>query len=399
MKVLSDGTQERAVPATSPLSIGRDEYRERIGRLTALLTRNDIDGALFTAESNITYFSGFRSHAPWMTSARPNFLIVSADGRTAMLGSGFVEPEMRRMSVVDDIRVYGQANGIPIVQIADILREFGIESALGMELGYEQRLDLSYLDIQAMAEMLKPLRLTDISQTIWQLRMIKSPAEIATIRKACDITAAAMQSCFEAARPGISERELGHIAATTMVTNGAERPGFILVTSGDGNYHVMSGKPSDRRLQLGDLLWMDLGAVYNGYWSDFCRTAYLGPPKSELESDQNLILDVNAASLEAIKIGDPVSNAADAAVRAFAKYGIEVKLGQGRIGHGIGLMSTEPPHLATFEQTLCEEGLVFTVEPRFVREHGLFMCEEIIVVTKGGPELLTTAPRQITYIH
>ena len=250
-----------------------------------------------------------------------------------------------------------------------------------------------------MTEALKPVRLADISHLIWKLRMIKSPAEIAAIKRACDITGDAMQACFKAARPGVSERELGHIAATTMVANGAERPGFILVTSGAGNYHVMSGKPTDRRLQSGDLLWMDLGAVYDGYWSDFCRTAYLGTPQPNLESDQNLILDVNAAALDAIRIGAPVKNAAEAAVRAFAKHGMEVKLGQGRIGHGIGLMSTEPPHLATFEETLCEEGLVFTVEPRFVREHGLFMCEEIIAVTPSGAELLTTTPRHITYIN
>jgi Xaa-Pro aminopeptidase len=379
---------------------GHQEHRERIERLTRLLRSNSVDGAIFTAESNIAYFSGFRSHAPWMTSARPNFMVVSADGRTAMLGSGFVEPEMRRMSVVSDIRVYGQANGIPIGQIADILREFGIAGGtVGMELGYEQRLDVSQLDYLAMSEALKPVRLADISQLIWKLRMIKSPTEIAAIKRACDITGDAMQACFKAARPGVSERELGHIAATTMVANGAERPGFILVTSGAGNYHVMSGKPTDRRLQSGDLLWMDLGAVYDGYWSDFCRTAYLGRPQPHLESDQNLILDVNAAALDAVRIGAPVKDAAEAAVRAFAKHGMEVKLGQGRIGHGIGLMSTEPPHLATFEETLCEEGLVFTVEPRFVREHGLFMCEEIIAVTPSGPELLTTTPRHITYIN
>ena len=61
-----------------------------------------------------------------------------------MLGSGFVEPEMKRMSVISDIRVYGQANGIPIDQIKDILREFGAQDGkIGMELGYEQRLDVS----------------------------------------------------------------------------------------------------------------------------------------------------------------------------------------------------------------------------------------------------------------
>jgi len=378
----------------------RQEYLERVNRLAGLLRDNGMDGAIFTAESNIAYFSGFRSHAPWMTSARPNFMVVSASGQTAMLGSGFVEPEMRRMSIVSDIRIYGQANGIPINQIADILREFGMASgAIGMELGYEQRLDISQLDYLTMTEALKPARLMDSSHLIWKLRMIKSRAEIASIKKACDITGDAMQACFKAARPGVSERELGHIAATTMVSNGAERPGFVLVTSGAGNYHVMSGKPTDRRLQAGDMLWMDMGAVYDSYWSDFCRTAYLGKPQPHLDSDQNLILDVNAAAIDTVRVGTPIKDVAMAAVRAFAKYGIEVKLGQGRIGHGIGLMSTEPPHLAVFEETLCEEGLVFTVEPRFVREHGLFNCEEIIAVTPNGAEFLTTTPRHITYIN
>jgi Xaa-Pro aminopeptidase len=376
------------------------EHCGRIDRLTRLLREQGIGAVVFTAESNIAYFSGFRSHAPWMTSARPNFMIISADGRTAMLGSGFVEPEMKRMSVVSDIRVYGQANGIPIDQIKDILREFGAQDGkIGMELGYEQRLDVSQIDYLKLTEALRPAEPVDISQVIWRLRMIKSPAEIALIKKACDITGTAMRACFDAARAGISERELGHIAATTMVAEGAERPGFVLVTSGAGNYHVMSGKPSDRRLQAGDVLWMDMGAVYDGYWSDFCRTAYIGHPQPLLDSDQALIIDVNSAAIEAVRIGVPMRDVAAAALTAFGKHGMEVKLGQGRIGHGIGLMSTEPPHLATFDETLCEEGLVFTIEPRFVREYGLFNCEEIVAVTPNGAELLTTAPRNITYIQ
>lgn len=380
--------------------IDHQERRDRIARLALLLRQNDIGAALFTAESNIAYFSGFRSHAPWMTSARPNFMVVSANGQTALLGSGFVEPEMKRMSVVSDVRIYGQANGIPVDQIKDVLGEFGAaKGAVGMELGYEQRLDVSANDFAAMVEAFKPARVADISHLIWKLRMIKSRAEIELLRKACDITGTALRACFEAARPGMSERELGHIAATTMVSEGAERPGFVLVTSGAGNYHVMSGKPTDRRLQTGDLLWMDMGAVYDGYWSDFCRTAVLGPRQPKVDSDQGRITEVNAAAIDAVRIGTPMKRIAEAALAAFRRHGMEVKLGQGRIGHGIGLMSTEPPHLATFDETVCEEGLVFTIEPRFVRPHGLFNCEEIVAVTSHGAELLTTAPRHVTYIQ
>jgi Xaa-Pro aminopeptidase len=76
-----------------------------------------------------------------------------------------------------------------------------------------------------------------------------------------------------------------------------------------------------------------------------------------------------------------------------------VDLGKGRVGHGMGLMSTEPPHVALYEETVCEEGLAFTIEPRITNQNGVFNCEELLVVTKTGVEVLTTSPRNITYIN
>src|SRR5262249_41218309 len=93
----------RAPVSRKPSMLDPQEHRGRISRLTRLMRQQSVDGAIFTAESNISYFSGFRSHAPWMTSARPNFMVVSASGQTALLGSGFVEPEMKRMSIVSDV--------------------------------------------------------------------------------------------------------------------------------------------------------------------------------------------------------------------------------------------------------------------------------------------------------
>ena len=89
----------------------------------------------------------------------------------------------------------------------------------------------------------------------------------------------------------------------------------------------------------------------------------------------------------------------EAAVAAFRGHGVEMSLGSGRIGHGMGLMSTEPPHVALYEETVCEEGLVFTIEPRVTNQYGVFNCEEVLVVTKTGVEVMTTSPRNITYIE
>ena len=184
-----------------------------------------------------------------------------------------------------------------------------------------------------------------------------------------------------------------------MVEEGAERPGFILVTSGQENYHILSGKPTNRKLNRGDMIWIDMGAVVNGYWSDFCRAAYFGKPTKKLEEGQKLILDVNDAMIGATRPGRPLREVAEAAEKTFRAHGLDVQLGSGRVGHGMGLMSTEPPHVALYEETICEEGLIFTIEPRITNEHGVFNCEELLLVTKSGVEVLTDLPRHITYIQ
>jgi Xaa-Pro aminopeptidase len=379
--------------------IAPDEYRGRIVRLAALMRERDIDAVLLSGESNIDYLSGFRHHAPWTLFARPFLQIITADGRAAMLTHGFLEREMRRTSVVADVRVYTHSGGAPIMLIRDTLQELGVaRGRLGMELGYEQRLGISHADFAALSAALDSMRIVDAADLLWSLRRIKSPAERALMQRSAEITTAAFQACFAGARPGMTEIEVARIAAETMVHLGAERPGFVLVASGEGNYENLSGKPTERRLQHGDMLWIDMGAVYHGYWSDFCRAAYVGDVPAAIKESQQHIVDINQATIAAIKPGRALRDVASACVAAFERNGMTLDLGTNRIGHGMGLMSTEPPHVALYDETVCEDGLVFTIEPRFINRSGVFNCEELVVVEPTGAHVLTDAPRDITAI-
>jgi len=380
--------------------IEKKEYGTRIGKLAARMRQSGLDGVLLTADSNIDYFSGFRHHAPWTLFARPFFQIISADGRSALLTHTFLEPEMRRTSAVEDIRTFTASGDAPVAQVREIMSDLGIRRGkLGMELGYEQRLGISLNDFRRLELELKDLTIVDASMLLWSLRIIKSPAEIEMMRRSSDVTAAAFAAGFEAAKPGMTEADVSRVCAETMVERGAERPGFILVTSGRRNHHILSGKPTDRKLEKGDMIWIDMGAVVDGYWSDFCRSAYFGKPAKDLEEGQRMILDVNDAMIGATRPGEPVRKVAEAAQDAFRKHGVSVSLGSGRVGHGMGLMSTEPPHVALYEETICEDGLIFTIEPRVTNEKGVFNCEELLLVTKAGVDVLTTSPRNITYIQ
>jgi Xaa-Pro aminopeptidase len=379
------------------VSIERDEYLQRIDRLAALAREAGLNGVVLSAESNIDYFSGYRHHAPWTLFARPFFQVISADRRAALIAHSFLVPEMERTSAVRDIRSYPRWGSASLGLVAEVVRAFGMEAGrVGAELGYEQRLGMSWDDFRALQQALPRAAFVDASALLWRLRTIKSPAEQELLRQSAEATRRAFEACFAAARPGISEREIARIAAETMMRNGAERPGFVLIASGAENYRCLSGKPTDRRLQRGDMLWIDMGAVYDGYWSDFCRAAIIGPPSQEQLDSQKAILEVNQACLDAVKVGEPVKSVAQAAQATFARLGYDVRIGDGRIGHGMGLMSTEPPHTALYEETVMEDGLAFTIEPRFVSAAGVFNCEELLLVTLTGARLLTTAPRELT---
>jgi Xaa-Pro aminopeptidase len=178
--------------------------------------------------------------------------------------------------------------------------------------------------------------------------------------------------------------------------HGAEKPGFVLLAAGKENYNCLSGKATDRKLKKGEMLWVDMGCIYDGYWTDYCRSIVLGKPSKKQIAYQREILDVNDAGIAAIKVGEPVKRVAEAAQHVLDTLGYGVKIGQGRVGHGMGLNSTEPPHTALYEDTIMKEGLVITLEPRFINDSGVYNCEEVLHVTKKGADVLTTTKRELS---
>ena len=177
---------------------------------------------------------------------------------------------------------------------------------------------------------------------------------------------------------------------------GADRPGFIMMASGEDNHHVLSGKPTDRALGIGGHAVDGLGLGVPRLLVGLLPRLRGGRADPGAQRDaQAAILEVNRACVDAVQPGEPMHRIPAAAEAAFARLGMEVEVGAGRIGHGMGLMSTEPPHVAHYDATIMTPGLVFTIEPRFVNEHGIFNCEELVLVTERGGELLTTMARTL----
>jgi Xaa-Pro aminopeptidase len=377
------------------MNFGHSEFDHRYGRLRAALEIAGLDALLVTHEANFNYFTGFVVQQPWVSYSRNLVAILPRDGPPALLVSRSLADEARRETWIERVEGHDALGEAPVELIARVCRDLGLTRArLGAELGYEQRLNLSYRDVERLQAAMPDATLVDASPAIWQVRMVKSDAEIACLRRACAITDAAFAGIFAEVRPGMTEREIARRVGELMLRGGADRPGWVMLTSGRGEYHRTLGTPRDRAVQPGDMLWLDLAAIVNGYWSDFCRAGVFGGPSADQEALQAKVIEATRAGVAAIRPGVPASAVAEACNAELARLGLSPHR-VGRLGHGLGLLSTEPPNVAVEDATILEPGMVLTVEPTIVRDDGIFEAELDVAVRADGYEILSQAPMEL----
>jgi len=358
-----------------------------------------LDAVLLGTGMNLQYFSGFPS--PIRNVARPFFLLIAAGQDPIFFTHTAFADEFRRIYGIKDIRTYQTLSQVPLPELKSAtLNALGRFGRIGMELGFEQSLDISPLEFQRLQNGLAPIELVDVSFLLWQLRTIKSEDEIASIRSACDFVAGSYASTFRHSRAGMKEREIFRLMQQELHKSGSDT--FLVIASGEGNYDMIS-KPADDRIVLqGDMVWMDAGCRVNGYWSDYSRAATVGAPSAAQEQTQEAIAAITAETIRRIRPGVKCSEVARFALKRLAALDVPItsSLAQraARIGHGIGLNMTEPPHLGLHDDTVLQPGMVVSVEPGIATLYGAFHVEENVVVREGECQILTTSPRTLQII-
>lgn len=374
----------------------KEDILPRITLCQEKMREQNFSGLVLTAESNLSYYADYRTHAPWTTFTRPTFLFIPQKGTPKLLAQTFIVPEARAITKGCEVIGFDSLLGPTALELKKIMEDLGMsQGRIGFELGFEQRIGFQVDTYEALKEALSEAEFVDAAPLIWSQRIIKSPKEIECLRRACQATSYAHDKVFANVSKGMTEREISQLAQKYMLDGGAEYPGFVIITSGEGNYERISKVSTDRQLQDGDLLWIDLGARYNGYWSDFCRTGVVGEISEERKELQRKIHGITMRAAECMKPGVPVSEVARACGRELERAGFEATFECGRMGHGMGLMSTEPPSVTIYDDTILQEGMIINLEPGVVNEIGVFDLEENFVITKDGYELLSGGSREI----
>jgi Xaa-Pro dipeptidase len=226
--------------------------------------------------------------------------------------------------------------------------------------------------------------------------MAKDESEIAKMREAVRIAQDALTATLPSLQVGVSEQAIASTLVANLLRGGSEPelPFFPIVSSGPNSANPHAS-PSDRTLQIGDLLVIDWGAACRGYFSDLTRTFAVGTVEPEFETIATLVLQANAAGRAAGRPGIPagdVDNAARGAIEA-GGYG---EWFTHRTGHGLGIEEHEDPYMFAENTLILAKGMTYTVEPGiYLAGRGGVRIEDNIVVTENGCESLSDMPREL----
>ena len=372
-----------------------EEYQTRLTRARAAMQRRGLDAMLLTATTNVEYFSGHRPLVGWDTLTRASFCLVSVAGDPILIVHDVWLGGAVADSAWQGVRAFPETTRPPLDTLADCFQNRQLLNArVGLELGYEQRLGMSVHDLQALQARLAQVTWVDAAPAIWDVRMFKSAAEIDKIRRACAITDVALNTAFQGLTSQVTEAELASRLQASIAAQGAEF-GFMSPCMVPASYLTMSRVPSSRKLVPGELIWCDLGAIYHGYWSDYGRAAVIGKASDQQRRVWEGVHQVTQAGLAAVRPGNAMRDVVVACNRKAQSLGLEMNFASGRIGHGLGMQLTEPPHVAGHETELLRAGMVITLEPGIVSPQGVYIVEQDIAVTDTGAEQLSTGQWEI----
>jgi Xaa-Pro aminopeptidase len=364
------------------------DWTGRLKKIEQLCAAQNLDAFVVSSPINLKYLCGFGGSAGLLVCAPRGHCLIT-DGRYETQVRRWMEEDTVAALEVERVEArYDLTLGAHLVRTA--ARRVGLEAD-----------HVTVATLRRWQELTSETTWRPLDQTVERMRLIKDDSELATLRRggrALSDVAIRLRSWV---RKGRTERELARDIDQAMERAGFERPAFETIVASGPNSAYPHARPTDRRLSAGDLVVLDFGGVLDGYCVDLTRMAGIGQIGSASERLYGSVRDAHAAALGAVRAGVPGSDVDAAARQVLESNGLGAAFVHGT-GHGLGLEVHEAPRLARATAVLgemLEAGMVCTVEPgAYVEGVGGVRLEDDVVVTNGGSELLTDAPRDLLMV-
>lgn len=364
------------------------EFAARTRRAQSLMDATGLSALLLTTETDVRYFTGYLTRF-WESPTRPWFLILPATGKPVAVIPA-IGASLMGQTWIDDIRTWRspdlQDDGISL--LTDVLSELTPDDGrIGMPDGHETHVRMPMSDLERLRNNLDTRCITGDHGILRQLRMIKSDAEISKIETACGIAGRAFARVPQIARAGVPLEEVFRGFQMLCLEEGADWVPYLAGGAEQGGYSDVISPATAQPLVRGDVLMLDTGLVWDGYFCDFDRNWSVGPAKPQVKSAFARLIEASDAAFE---IARPGATAADLfhAMNAVLTDGSD-GTDAGRLGHGLGMSLTEWPSLIPSDHTVLEPGMVLTLEPGIAVGDKILVHEENIVVTAGAPRFVS----------
>ncbi|MGO1059095.1 M24 family metallopeptidase [Planococcus sp. FY231025] len=352
----------------------------KLQKLRNEMQQQQIEALLITSQYNLRYITEFTGTAGLALVTPEKAFFITDFRYTEQAGA-----QVKEFEVV-------QAKTNLLEEVAEIVQSLGLET-VSFEQDYMTYALFSQYKEKMDAEM-KP-----VSGLIEKIRMFKTPEEVEVLKAAAKIADAAYEHICTFIRPGQTELEISNELEFFMRSQGATSSSFDIIVASGTRSALPHGVATDKRIEAGDMITLDFGALYNGYISDITRTLAVGEPSEKLKEIYQVVLDAQVLALENIKPG-MTGIEADAIARDYIKSkGYGDAFGHST-GHGIGLEVHEAPGLSSKSQTVLEPGMAVTVEPGiYLPGIGGVRIEDDIMITESGNERLTHSTKELRILQ
>jgi Xaa-Pro aminopeptidase len=379
------------------------ELREaRVTRVQGLLRESPLDALLVWKDENVRYLTGMRAQLISGKSALLNGCLLLPEGPPIMLISGGdLQRAQNAMTWIEEFHpipiqeAQGLIRGTFEHTIGPLLRSHGLdEGAIGVD-------ECSYIQVLEFQRALPGVRLDDGDSLMQRARLIKFREEIAMMEEAAAIGEAVTEAAIAAVAPGVRETEVAGEAMRTLYRLGGEMAHVSTPFVASGEHMSPPNRLcTDKVIREGDLVFIDIGAMWGGYFSDIGRTTICGRPSRRQQEVYATVHDSLMAATAALKAGNTNDDVADAIVGVAEERGLAEHFISLFIGHGVGAGANEPPYIGEnlpgAETVTLEVGMTFAVEPLIWVPGerggaGVRLEDTIMVDADGGRALTRTA--------
>jgi Xaa-Pro dipeptidase len=381
---------EELTPIPLPPPIGQAERLQRIAGAKRLMQQNGIGSVIVESGSSLDYLTGVQ----WHRSERLTAAVIPAHGDPIIVTPFFESPSIKEtLAIPAEIRTWNEDED-PLKLVADFLKERGVA---GEPVGFEET--DRYFIVDRLAGQLPGMKPVSAKPVVRALRLIKSPAELALMQTANDITIRAMRHAGESARTGMTPADYSAaIDAATVKLGGSPEFALVLIDEAAALPH---GSRKPQVTKRGSTVLFDCGCSVHGYQSDISRTFVFGAaPTADQRKVWNQVHEGQQIAIRAAKVGVPAGSVDDAVRRAYESWGYgpgyELPGLSHRTGHGIGMDGHEPAYLVHGDMTPLAPGMCFSDEPGiYIPGRFGVRLEDCWHMTETGPKFFTEPPPSI----